>query len=160
MRQAFLRTDSDNGLGVGVERYVESPSTTPGVTDQTTWYVFDGWRAIEERAIINTDQEIVRARYGFGLGLDEVLWMDRDVAMSGQDPDPNGLTDDVVDSRMFIHHDLRGSAVAVTNDPTDPANTTVLERFTYSAYGAVTAWWDADWGVDESYSNSGVIWLD
>jgi RHS repeat-associated protein len=49
-------------------------------------------------------------------------------------------------------HDLKGSAVAVTDDPENPANVIVVERFTYSAYGKATAWWGPDWGLDESYS--------
>jgi len=122
-----------------VEKYALS---APGVPDATTRYYYDGWRAIEERAVDGTSPslvEVVRARYGFGLALDEVLWMDRD--------DVNGLDNETAETgrRYFVHHDQLGSAVAVTDDPASPTAAQVVERFTYSAYGSVTAWWDPNW---------------
>ncbi len=124
-----------------VETYIPSPGTA---TDSTTRYVYDGWRVIEEHAV-NGSAETVRARYGHGIGLDEVLWMDRDVPMDGAQYDPiGGSPDGTVESRFFIHHDLLGSAVAVTDDVA-PNVAKVVERFTYSAYGEVQAWGDPIW---------------
>ena len=59
--------------------------TTSAASDLTTRYFYDGWRAIEERAVLvnsSVKSEVVRARYGFGVGLDEVLWMDRDLNLT------------------------------------------------------------------------------
>ena len=47
--------------------------------------------------------------------MDQVLWMDRDVARTAGEPDPDALPEGVIESRYFVHHDIRGSAVALTN---------------------------------------------
>ncbi len=75
-------------------RRVEKYAPSSGLSiDATTQYSYDGWRAIEERGVVfdgSEWQEVVRARYGFGLAMDEVLWMDRDVPRENGvgDPDP------------------------------------------------------------------------
>jgi RHS repeat-associated protein len=125
----------------------------PSELDDTTRYVYDGWRAIEERALsVAGDWEAVRARYGFGQTLDGVLWMDRDLAKSIDQvtqlpvPDPTGgVTDNVIEGRFFAHHDHLGSVVALTEDASVPGPIEVAERFTYSAYGEVSAWWEPGW---------------
>lgn len=69
-----------DALNRRVEKVVEAPYPA---WDRVTQFYHDGWRAIEERAIElegtpQQEVEYVRARCGFGVGLDEVLWMDRD----------------------------------------------------------------------------------
>ena len=129
-------------------------SGAPSGTDGITRYIYDGWRVIEERAVIGTNpaqSEEVRARYGYGLSMDEVLWMDRDVPRDGSDNyDPiQSSSDGVIESRFFVHHDLRGSAIAVSNDPLNdpklPASASVTERYSYDAYGSTSVWWNPTW---------------
>ncbi len=122
-----------------LNRRVEKELANPPLADDIiTRYFYDGWRAIEERAMQldtnSNDYEAVRARYGFGLSLDETLWMDRDVAPT------SGSPDGIIESRLFVHHDLSGSSVALSDD-----TGTVVERFTYDAYGAVSAWTTPTW---------------
>jgi len=150
-----------------VEKHAPS---APGTPDATTRYHYDGWRAIEERAVEEWTVEgspivveVVRARYGFGLALDEVLWMDRDVARNSEEPwqpDPiSGTPDGTIEARYFVHHDHLGSAVAVTDDPASAASVAVVERFTYSAYGQAAAW-EATWSSETgSYPASSSPWL-
>jgi RHS repeat-associated protein len=139
-----------------VEKFAPGASGTP---DPITRFVYDGWRAIEERAVVTagSPQEIVRARYGFGLGLDEVLWMDRDVARNNSVPDPIlGSPDNVIEGRYFVHHDILGNAIAVTDDPAS-GSPAVIERFTYSGYGAVAVW-NSDW-LGNAYTGAPTPWL-
>ncbi len=129
-----------------VEKY--APSSGMSI-DATTQYFYDGWRAIEERGVVIEGGEwrdVVRARYGFGLGMDDVLWMDRDVPRTGGSADPIlGSTNGSVDTRYFVHHDLAGSAVAITEEGTGD----LVERYVYSAYGNPGILWDASWnGAD------------
>lgn len=60
-------------------------------------------------------------------------------------------------SRFFVHHDLLGSAVAVTDDPASPANTKVVERLTYSAYGGVQAWHNPNWNTSTGYGTPSAL---
>jgi len=150
-----------DALNRRVEKVVESGFVA---TDRVTRFIYDGWRAIEERALISgsPESEVVRARYGFGLALDEAVWMDRDVAIcptgavncTPGDPDPvEGVPDGIIESRFFLHHDGLGSVAAMTDDPTT-GSPTVLERFTYSAYGEVSAW-DGDWSPSNGFYGAG-----
>ncbi|MCP3981147.1 MAG: RHS repeat-associated core domain-containing protein [bacterium] len=132
-------------------RRIQKHTPSPGVAvDATTNFVYDGWRAIEERGVVldgGVWREIVRARYGFGLGLDQVLWMDRDVprTVDGEAHPILGNNDGTIDARYFLHHDFGGSVVALTEDGSGD----VVERYTYSAYGTPGVYWDATWdGVD------------
>jgi RHS repeat-associated protein len=141
-------------------RVEKTVGTGFSATDTTTRYLYDGWRAIEERALVDagggTKREVVRARYGFGLGLDEVVWMDRDLAGSG-----------AIGSRYFLTHDALGSAAAVVADRTDFSQAlNVVERFTYSAYGKAQVWTGAwNWqtgayaGVAQTASSVGFPYL-
>jgi RHS repeat-associated protein len=139
-------------------------------SDRITRFYYDGWRAIEERAVEGFapgQAEIVRARYGFGVGLDEVLWMDRDVPRTNGQPDFGpGEPDNVIESRYFFAHDLLGSVVAATlqrAQPDDELGLVVAERYTYSAYGEVQVWtqgWNGSQYVGErSYSPIGMPYL-
>jgi len=109
-------------------------------------YIYDGLRMIEERAVLgtSTQTEQVRARFGFGNGLDEVLWMDRaSVVDTLGELDPGGSANPTIDRRYFIHQDALGSAVAVSSfRPTPQGAVPTFERFTYSGYGEVTTWSD------------------
>ena len=158
-----------------LDRRIEKKVTPPAVaTDSVTRVIYDGWRAIEERAV-DSGEEVVRARYGFGLELDEILWMDRDVARdtATSRPDPaNGVSNGSIESRYYAHHDYLGSVVATTSDPgndVDSLGLSVVERFTYSAYGETDAWWgdsgapawdgEAGYGQDHNRSKVGLPFL-
>ena len=143
-----------DALNRRVEVHLPSPSVA---MDSVTRYTYDGWRTIEDYAVVGDAQEqteVVRARYGYGLGLDELLWMDRDVPMNGTQSNPwSGSPDGSIESRFFVHHDLLGSAVATTDDAS-PAAATMLERFTYSAYGKVEAWHSPGWDSHTGYGGT------
>jgi RHS repeat-associated protein len=121
-----------DALNRRVEKVVEAPHPT---WDRVTRFYYDGWRAVEERAVQGepgSEVEYMRARYGFGVGLDEVVWMDRDRTSS---------PDETLESRYFFAHDLLGSVVAATEDRAASTETLqVVERYTYSAYGEVSVW--------------------
>jgi len=129
-----------------LNRRVEKTDNRDLLIDRTTWFIYDDWRAIEERTIVDgsPDKEVVRARYGFGRGLDEVVWMDRDVDRDGG-----------IESRLFTHQDGQGSTVLITSDR--PSSASALQRiewFEYTAYGQVTSW-DGAWSEPEdSYAGT------
>jgi RHS repeat-associated protein len=140
----------------------EDFSTGAMGADQETLFIYDGWRAVEERAVLATGT-IVRARYGFGVGLDEVLWMDRDVARDATGPNPEaGTTNNIIEARYFLHHDELGSVVALTDDPASGFGN-VVERFGYSSYGAPIAWlnpnWSSGYGAGQGRSWHGLPYL-
>jgi RHS repeat-associated protein len=115
-----------------LNRRVEKTDGRDLPVDQTTRFIYDDWRAIEERTIEDgtPDREVVRARYGFGRGLDEVVWMDRDIDRDGS-----------IESRLFTHQDGQGSTVLITSDRSSSASALQrIEWFEYTAYGQVTSW--------------------
>ena len=140
-----------NGSPIAVYRYdafnrrVEKRVISGLASDPVTRFVYDGWRAIEERAledlIPSGQREIVRARYGYGNGLDEVAWMDRDVPMLGGEPDPGGVPAGTNWRRYYLHQDSLGSVVAATEGAREVgAPLVTAERYTYASYGMTTAW--------------------
>ncbi len=142
-QSTLIATYRYDAMNRRVERKVEAASGQPV---ERLRFFYDGWRAIEERVVQvqgdpPTESEQLRARYGYGLGLDEVLWMDRDGSV--------GVPDGVIESRFYLHQDALGSVTAAT--AADRSNGLVTaERFTYSAYGEVTAW-NGDWSLTGTY---------
>lgn len=65
--------------------------------------------------------EQVRARDGFGLSLDQVIWMER--ASRGGSNAP-------IDSRFFFAQDALGSVVAVTDDRMTEIGSAIEARIT------------------------------
>jgi RHS repeat-associated protein len=118
--------------------------------DQVSRFVYDGWRAIEERGLVGAfpnQTEAVRARYGFGNGLDELIWMDRDMFGS------TTTADGSIDARFYVGQDALGNAAVATRERDHPQDSLVTaERYTYSSYGAVTTWGGSDWD-GASYSS-------
>jgi RHS repeat-associated protein len=155
---ALIATYRYDAFNRRVEKTVEAAYVTG---DRVTRFVYDGWRAVEERGVTGTSpnqREVVRARYGFGNGLDELIWMDRD--LSPGSTAPNGS----VESRYDIAQDALGSAVAATAEraaTSDPL--VVAEHYTYSAYGSVQVWtgaWLPQSGTYAGgYQNSSTIGL-
>jgi len=101
-------------------------AVTNGSTTETTRYFYDGWQVIEER---NAASGMTQATYVYGLYIDEVLNMQRDV-------DNNGTTED-----YFYHTDQLYNVMAVTN-----ATGAVAERYDYGDYGE-PAFFDASGNV-------------
>jgi RHS repeat-associated protein len=120
----------------------------PAPMDVYTRFVYDGWKIIEERtAGVDPQYEKVRARYGYGSSMSEVLWMDRDALRKAPstdtDPlDPAGSPNGTLEFRAYLHADALGSVIAVTDKSRaggGPGFLNVIERFDYSAYGRRTA---------------------
>ena len=84
-----------------------------GATSVTTRFFYDNWQEIEEQNEVSATQ----ATYLYGLYIDEVLNMQRDV-------DQNGTAED-----YFHHTDDLYNVMAVTNAAG------VVERYEYSDYG-------------------------
>ena len=129
-------------------------ASAPAAVDPVTQFVYSGWQLIEERAIEwngTEDEDVVRARYGYGLGLNDVLWMDRDVAHNlNGDPDPlgQGTPNGDLETRLFVYHDRLGSVVALV----DQASGSVLERNEYETYGQQKVHWGGVWDpITETY---------
>lgn len=65
----------------------------------------------------------------------------------------NGSTDGTIESRFFVHHDLKGSAVALTD-----SSGALVERYTYSEYGDPIMWWGTTWNPGTgAYSNQSSV---
>jgi RHS repeat-associated protein len=132
----------------------------PVSTDTTTRFIYDGWKIIEERTTGAGNQyEKVRARYGYGTNLAEVLWMDRDaprVSGTGALDPVTGVTNDTIELRAYLHADALGSVVAVSDKQRSGGSIDVIERFDYTAYGRRTTHtgkWTC-YGTNCSYTTS------
>ncbi len=145
-------------------RRVWQKPTTPLAGDNWIIYLSFGNTVLEERAIaLSPYAETTRARYGYR-GM-QLLWMDRDVATAGASgPDPlTGSYSGTISKRFFVHTDHLGSTVAISELERTSGQLSVPERFTYSAYGAVTSWsgpWNgSSYSGALSYSRYGMPYL-
>ena len=88
------------------------------INGTTTWFVWDGWSLLAEYQLATGIATQV-ARYVHGPRLDEIL-----VQQRATNPTP-----------LYLHEDALGSTYLVTD-----AAASVVERYTYTAYGQVTAY--------------------
>ena len=97
-----------------------------------TRYLYTGWQCIEEHVDDGGGFEFV-AEYVYGLGIDELLQMRRDLN------DDQDFEDDY--EVVFYHTNVQGNVVAITD-----SSGNVIEEFTYDIYGRLTSAeaWDGD----------------
>ena len=88
-----------------------------GVLNRTTDFLYDGWRALEER----DGADVLDKQYVYGRTIDEALLMDR---AQGK------IVGSSSEGRLFYHHNSLGSTFALTN-----AAGSVRESYQYDAYG-------------------------
>lgn len=98
-----------DALGRRIEKVVDNSTTT-----ETTRYFYDDWQEIEEQNTSGATQ----ASYVYGLYIDEVLNMQRDL-------DDNGVWED-----YYYNYDELYNIMAVTN-----TIGTVIEHYEYRDYG-------------------------
>ena len=96
--------------------------TNSGSLNGTTNFYYDGWRAIDERDGTNA----LIQQYVFGIGLDELLVMDRNLDGGATATGPG-------DQRLFYNQNTLGSVFALTN-----VVGVIVEGYLYDAYGRQT----------------------
>ncbi|MEM1013738.1 MAG: RHS repeat-associated core domain-containing protein, partial [Planctomycetota bacterium] len=97
---------------------------TVGTTTYRT--VWDGWRAIEEYEVVDGDEDILRSRRTFGLGLDGIVKLEQKLPNAGLET-------------YYPVYDSIGNVAALLND-----TGSVVERYAYSPYGERTIWHDTE----------------
>ena len=104
----------------------------------TTTFHYDGWRVVEER----DDSDDLTQQYVYGVYIDEVLLMDRDV-------DADNSATGAGDQRVFYHQNTLYLVYGLTD-----ATATIREGYKYEAYGGQTVYQTGpnnvvDWGGDD-----------
>jgi len=137
---AVRQSDSDtiaeytyDALGRRVKKVVSDVSDT---LDGTTLFYYDDLRVIEKGELDGQAAYVATHQHVWGLYLDEQLLYDFDAHADGNF---DAIDEANGDKRYYVTHDFLYSATAVLD-----SSGTVLERYDYTPYGAVT-FWSADY---------------
>jgi RHS repeat-associated protein len=106
----------------GQGRRIAKVVTNSGAQNGTTTYALDGVREIQE----NNGAGTLTQQYVYGIGINEVLVMDRNLTGGGTATAPG-------DQRLFYNENALGSIYALTN-----TSGQILEGYMYDAYGRQT----------------------